>query len=67
MEQMKEYRSKLCPNCINEKCSNNIIIERRGNMTIIKCKDYISNKIDTTIYLEKYINEMKLRKTRNDY
>lgn len=64
---MKEYKSKICPNCINKVYSNNIVTIVKGETTITKCNDYIARKTDNKKYLDKYINEIKLRGIiRND-
>lgn len=58
---MKEY------NCINKVCSNNIVTIAKGKTIITKCNDYIARKTDNKKYLDKYINEIKLRGIiRND-
>ena len=31
---MKEYKSKICPNCINKVCSNNIVTIVKGETTL---------------------------------
>lgn len=62
---MKEYKNRMCPNCINEVCRNNIVTVVKGAIT--KCNDYIARKTDNKKYLDKYINEIKLRGIiRND-
>ena len=43
---MKEYKSRMCPNCINEVCRNNIVTVVKGAITITKCNDYIARKTD---------------------
>lgn len=64
---MKEYKSRMCPNCVNEVCRNNIVTVIKGAITITKCNDYIARKTDNKKYLDKYINEIKLRGIiRND-
>lgn len=63
---MKEYKSRICPNCINELCSNNIVTIIKGTTTITKCKDYVTKKTDNKKYLDNYIKEIKLRKFRYD-
>ena len=64
---MKEYKSRMCPNFINKVCSNNIVTIVKVKTIITKCNDYIAKKTDNKKYLEKYINEIKLREIiRND-
>ena len=58
---MKEYKSRMCPNCINKVCSNNIVTVVKGAITITKCSDYMTRKKNNKEYLDKYINEIKLR------
>lgn len=43
---MKEYKSRMCPNCINKECKNNIVTVVKGAITITKCNDYIARKTD---------------------
>lgn len=50
---MKElYREKICSNCCNENCTNNIkenkfqelIIDQISTTTVVKCADFICKK-----------------------
>ncbi len=64
---MKTYRSKICTSCINKNCSNNIVKIRKGDTKVTKCNDYMKSKKDNKEFLYKYVNELKMRKFRNDY
>jgi hypothetical protein len=63
---MEEYKRYMCSTCNNSKCIENIVKYQKKNITIIKCKSYIKPKKNSNEYLSKYINELKLRKIRND-
>lgn len=59
---MEEYKTKICSMCINKICKNNIIKTEENKTIVIKCKDYIKNNIYNNKNLNKYVNELKLRK-----
>lgn len=64
---MEEYKRYMCSTCTNKNCIEKIIKIQKRKVTIIKCENYKKTKIDNKKYLLKYINELKLRKIKNDY
>lgn len=64
---MNIYKSRMCTTCINKKRSNNIVKTQEIDITIMKCNDYVKEQKDNKEYLNKYVNDLKSRKFKNDY